>query len=876
MAKDLDDAVKEYEMVAFSKQYKAEDKARAKETKEQIEAQRLEKLTAPKPTGVYSDFTELFDKEAYDAEKKAVVEAKKQAEADEAALKEAKRQEKNADREQKLSANFDAAIVKRDKKDELKALGNESLKENKERKAAEKAAAKAERIAKANAPKPVVIYDDFTELFDKAAYDVDKAAEAAVVAEAKAKVEAEKEAKRTEKAEKHEAKMSDKYDSAVEKAIAKAEKKAELKTLGNESIKENKDRKAAEKATEKAERLAKKNAPKPVVIYDDFTELFDKEAYDAEKAAEAAAVAEAKAKVQAEKDAKRHEKAEKQDAKDIKIYEKETAETLEANAREQEMDAFRKQYKAEAKARAKEEKAKAEAERLAKANAPKPEVIYPDPEFIFGDVDVETKALMDATLEDVHEGARPKTVTVRELTRAAKEDKQLQLLIKKDKGTIKRVKHDLETLELAEKFVDDGAIEMADAKTVVRDAKQFDKDVKDQRVIKEYNKEIARELEDEEKLRLADEYKRTLAKNKKRVKRAKKYGKFMLEYGSTYDPEWDGEFNNYGLPEVHPYTEGVKLAPSRRRTPKKEKLSYFNKNNLSALAREQCDTDLKMIEARVEYDYTALELEVNKFAQDFSGEFKGKKEKRWFRQSKNKLKTFKAKLASALKYEKLDNERYYSVVATDFARAELPDKADRDELIAMREELMRLLDIRDEINGELIELYTGSDGANKSNIKGRAKVTLKARKRAHVSFIRYFRVLNKRRVTRNEKMRIFDKMDEIVELKGDIAKIRYILRKEKPTGKVKRDYQKELNRAKRDVRILKKSVERSTLKALKKAKKREVRMWTMIFAYSIFIALALFVIAMVTMGPEILRASKLLLPENLHQYVDWLLNNWPL
>ena len=283
-----------------------------------------------------------------------------------------------------------------------------------------------------------------------------------------------------------------------------------------------------------------------------------------------------------------------------------------------------------------------------------------------------------------------------------------------------------------------------------------------------------------------------------------------------------------------------------------------------------------MIKARVEYDYTTLELEVNKFAQDFSGEFKGKKEKRWFRQSKDKLKNFKQKLASAVKYEKLDNERYYSVVATDFARAELPEKADRDELIAMREEVMRLLDIRDEINGELIELYTGSDGAKKSNTKGRARVTLKARKRAHMSFVRYFRVLNKRRVTRNEKMRIFDKMDEIVELKGDIAKIRYILRKERPTGKLKRDYRKELKRAKRDVRILKKSVERSTVKALKRAKKREVRMWTMIFAYSVFIALALFVIAMVTMGPEILRASKLIFPENLHQYIDLLLNNWPL
>ena len=542
------------------------------------------------------------------------------------------------------------------------------------------------------------------------------------------------------------------------------------------------------------------------------------------------------------------------------------------------MDSFRKQYKEEAKARAKEEKAQAEAERIAKANAPKPEVIYPDPELRFGEVDAETKALIDTAPEDVLEGYKPKSVAVRDLVRAAKEDKQLQILIKKDKGTVKRVKHDLETLELAEKFVDDGALEMADTKTVVRDAKQFDKDVKEQKLIKEYDNEVARSLEDEEKLYIAKEYNTELAIRRKRIKRAKKFdksGKFMLEYGSTYDPEWDGEFNNYGLPKEHPFTEGVKLSSSRRRTPKKERLSYFNKDNLSALARSQCKVDLKMIESRVEAEHMALQLEVSKFVQDFSGEYRSKKEKRWFRDSKEKLKNIKLKLASAQKFEKLDNERYYSVVGTDYDRVELPESADREALVAMREELMRLLDIRDEINGELIELYTGSEDG-KANMRGRTRVTLKARKRAHLGFRRYFRVLNKRHVSKNEKMRIFDRMDEIVELKGDIARLSYILRKEKPTGKLKREYVRELKAAKRDSRILKKSVERSTVKALKRAKKRELRMWTMIFTYGMLVLVGLFVLAMVTMGPEILRASKLILPENLHQYIDQLLGKWPL
>ena len=474
------------------------------------------------------------------------------------------------------------------------------------------------------------------------------------------------------------------------------------------------------------------------------------------------------------------------------------------------------------------------------------------------------------------EGYRPKVVRVTDIVRASKEDKRLTLLIKKDKGTQKRVKRELEELELAEKYVDSGALEMADAKTVEKDAKLAKQDEKDQRVIKEYDAEVARELEDEEKLYLAEDDKLRTARNKKRLKRAKKSGKFMLEYGSTYDPEWDGEFNNYGLPEVHPYTEGVKLSTSRQRTAKKERLSYINKKNLTELAREQCATDLKMVEARVEYEYTALELEVAKFDQDFSGEFRSKKEKRWQKNSRDKLKGRKQKLAAAARYEKLDNDRYYSVVTTDYDRVELPAKADREELVAMREELMRLLDIRDEINTELFGLYSGTENGMTGSIKGRAKVTLKARKRAHGRYVRYHRVLNKRKVTRNERMRIFDKMDEVVERKGDIARIKYILRKEKPQGKVRREYLKELKNAKRDVRIMKKTIERSTIKALKRARKREIRMWTMILAYSALIAIGLFALAMVTMGPEILRATKLITPESFHQYIDMLLNNWPL
>jgi hypothetical protein len=283
----------------------------------------------------------------------------------------------------------------------------------------------------------------------------------------------------------------------------------------------------------------------------------------------------------------------------------------------------------------------------------------------------------------------------------------------------------------------------------------------------------------------------------------------------------------------------------------------------------------------------ALELDIARFKQDFSGEFRNGKERRWFRDSKIALKNLKRKLNDAIKYEKLDNDRYYNVITTDFDRIDLPESADRDELVAMREELMRLIDIRDDLNMQLIDLYNGTPAdarkTNKrakkkkvGNNKGRIKATLAARKRAHKGLKRRFRALNKRSVYRGDKIRIFNKMNEIVELRGDIARIKYILRKEKPMGKLRREYVRDIKNAKKDIRILNKSIEHSSIRALRNAKRRRRRSLAMTLGYFGLIALALFVLAMVSMGPELMELIKTIVPAEYHSYVDTFIELWPL
>ena len=685
--------------------------------------------------------------------------------------------------------------------------------EHKEAKAEAKAEKKAAKIAARSVVVPMPIFGDFTEEFDKAAYDADKQAIADAEAKAKADAAQAKADKKSAKAEAKSAKAGTSYDKATDEQLTKMERKSEMLSTNEQATAENKERKAEAKAEKKAAKIAAKSVLPPVVLFGDFTENFDKTAYDADKQAIADAEAKAKADKAALKLEKKAASEAKEEAKISTAYDKATGEQLAKMERKAEYAVFLKQ--------ADEDKKQVKAVARAKAEEAKvvpvaiPETNYNDPELL--PVDRDAEELEEAT----------------KLQRA---------------------------IDNAEKL---------EGKKEIKLASRNQKDLK-------ATEKLESKYANAEMLEYASQYKSDLKKNKKQLAKAEERGKFMLEYGSTYDPEWDGEFNNYGLPKVDPYTAGIKLSTSRQRSQKREKLSNFDEKKLSTLSRMQCDTDNQMIAARVHSQFADLELEVAKAEQDFSGEFRNGKEKRWLRENKKKLKSLKARVAVAEKYERLDNERYYSVVATNFEKAELHARADRDDLIAMREELMRLLDVRDEINAQLIQLYTGAEkGDGVNHIRRRNRVVLKARKRAHAKYRKYYNALNKYRVTRNEKMRIFDKLDEIVERSGDLAKAKYILRKEKPIGKARREYVREKGNAKSNIRYAKRYVNRFTAKAVRRAKRRQRRTRALIATLVLLAILGVAAFTVYLIGPQLLEAVKPKIPANFHQYIDKILSMWP-
>ena len=785
-------------------------------------------------TTIFGDFTESFDRAAYDAEKQAAAEAAAKAKADTkaaAAKAKAERQAESAAKtEAKIASSYDKAtgeqLARMERKAELVSTNTQAVAENKalkvEAKAAKaeaKAGRQAAKIAAASTVPPTAIFADYLESFDRAAYDAEKQAIAAAEAKAKADAKALKFERKAASEAKVEAEIAAAYDKATGKQLAKMERQAELVSANSQAA-ADKTARAEAKAEAKAELTAPKLATAAATIpaaaiFGDFTESFDRAAYDAEKQATADAEAKVKAEAVAVKAERKHASEAKAEAKIATAYDRATGEQVARMERKSDLVSANKQAIADRKTIKDNARNEKQAARLAQQSEIAPVTPFDDFTESFNKTEYD----------------REKTASAEALAAKEKADaisKQLSRVAAKNQKDIK-------------------ATEMLETK-----------------------------LSDGEMLDFAKTYRSDVKRNKKQLERSEKYGKFMLEYGSTYDPEWDGEFNNYGLAENDPLTEGVKLSTSRRRSPKREKLSAFNVTKLTALARMQRDTDNQMVVARVQSEFADLELEVAKAQQDFAGDFRNSKEKRWLRNSRKKLGSLRSKIVLAEKYEKLDNDRYYSVVTTNFDTVALPSRADRDELIAMREELMRLLDIRDEINAELIQLYTGTaKNGGVNHIKRRNKVVLKARKRAHKKYRKHYNALNKYHVTRNEKMRVCDKLDEIVELSGELARIKYILKKENPIGKARREYIREKGNAKSNLRYAKRYAERFTVKAVRRAKIRKRRTRALVASLVLIGLLGAGALALYILGPHLLEMLKPMIPEQFHQYIDMILGAWP-
>ena len=218
-----------------------------------------------------------------------------------------------------------------------------------------------------------------------------------------------------------------------------------------------------------------------------------------------------------------------------------------------------------------------------------------------------------------------------------------------------------------------------------------------------------------------------------------------------------------------------------------EKISVF---------REKIERDILLIKTRCEALKTNAQSRLDYLEYSYSASYGEKRrERRELKESVRKIKKLKKR---ALKYEKLDSERYYSQLLVTAESAGLTKRRAIDKLDSLNMQLDTLLSERERINEQLIKLYSGDisgEGDKKINQHIR-KIKKNVARKTSRRFRREMRVLEKH-VPLDVKEKLAKSVNKIIDAEILIATLRYKLRKMKPYGEAKRDMKRKIreNRA---------------------------------------------------------------------------------
>ena len=267
--------------------------------------------------------------------------------------------------------------------------------------------------------------------------------------------------------------------------------------------------------------------------------------------------------------------------------------------------------------------------------------------------------------------------------------------------------------------------------------------------------------------------------------------------------------------------EEIDEKPAKKdKEPKKEKpKSFFDKRAAEKNKRRQIKNDELLIEHRIYDEIRRLEMDTHTGFYSFSAKIESEKERRARGRKIDELKAAKNRLAAAKKYEAADNARYYYLVTTDVENVRLPKSADRDEIKKTRDELLALLKKRDELNIKLIELYSISEGGKGRGAEGRFNAIIAAKKKMYKQQLPTYRNYERAGVSREEKVKLYALLDERTELSGELAKVNYMLKKERAKGEARKELKREKRRIIRTLEENKRAILHYEKKALKRAEK---------------------------------------------------------
>ncbi len=241
----------------------------------------------------------------------------------------------------------------------------------------------------------------------------------------------------------------------------------------------------------------------------------------------------------------------------------------------------------------------------------------------------------------------------------------------------------------------------------------------------------------------------------------------------------------------------------------------FDKKKLTRRIKQYSAHDIDLIDARIVSRISELEARREATNMTFSEQDRAKRRDR--RKLLHDIKVYTKRLTRAKKFEKCDNDRYYAIVMTDLARAKLPKGASAERLIALRERAIDLLERRDELNTRLRELYRGTTGRG-GGIAAREAASRKGRIVEYKKQRRLDKKLRTMKVAYDYRKRLEELMDDVVQGMGEIKLYEFILRRERPRGRAKREAKDKLKDAIRTYKRNKREIERISKKAFRRAK----------------------------------------------------------
>ncbi len=286
----------------------------------------------------------------------------------------------------------------------------------------------------------------------------------------------------------------------------------------------------------------------------------------------------------------------------------------------------------------------------------------------------------------------------------------------------------------------------------------------------------------------------------------------------------------------------------------------FDKKEIAKIVAIHKKTSILSVDSRYEYEITKMEQELEKIVGTYA--LKNGKTKKRMRYLEANIKKLKAERKKAVKAIRADDERYYYTVIRDMRSEKLARRADRYQVLKLREELIGLLNRRDALNLRLSEYYLGKEknekhGSDADTRKAYDKGARKERKR----YRSLVKKIDAQRILLSQKQKVKKLVDEQIDFGGSISELTYVLKKRKPKGDLKRECTKALKETRKKYKDNKKRIERESVRAFKDGKKAKGKRNAMIIGWISIVVIAALAVAFFIFKDEILGFISTLIPE---------------